>query len=70
LAHVLEYDAVVGGFESAFEFRVHYVDIIVVYLCVLHHHHDAGEGVVDAAKESEPVLQLAKDAVCYCILGA
>jgi hypothetical protein len=42
LAHVLEHNTVVGGVEGAFEVRVHYVYVFVVYFCVLHHRDDGG----------------------------
>jgi hypothetical protein len=67
---VLEHDTVVGGIESAFEVHVHDVDVFVVSFCVLHHHDDGGEGVVDGAKEAEVVLPLAEDAVVLCIIRA
>jgi hypothetical protein len=47
LTHVSEHDAVVGGIEGAFDVRVHDVDVFVVYFCVLQHHDDGGEGVMD-----------------------
>jgi hypothetical protein len=67
LAHVLEHNTVIGGVEIAFEVRVHYVDVFVVDICVLHHHDDGGEGVVDVAKS---VLLLAEDAVGVCVFRA
>jgi hypothetical protein len=71
LARVFEHYAVVGGIESAFEVRLHYVNVFVVLLfCVLHHHDDGGKGVVDAALEAEAVLLLAEDAVDFCIFKA
>jgi hypothetical protein len=63
LAHGLEHDAVALSVESALEVRIHDVDVFVVNFCVLHHHDDGGEGVVDFAKESESILLLDEDAV-------
>jgi hypothetical protein len=40
LADLFEHNAVVGGIESAFEVRVHDVDVLVVEFGVLHHHGD------------------------------
>jgi hypothetical protein len=67
---VFEHDAVVGGIESAFEVRGHDVDVFDVYFCVLRHHDDGGEGVVDDAKKSESVLLIVEDAVGFCIIRA
>jgi hypothetical protein len=70
LAHVLEHDAVVGGVEGAFQVRVHDVDVFVVYFCIFHHHHDGGEGVVDAALYAEPIILVAENAVGFRIFRA
>jgi hypothetical protein len=59
------HDAVVSSVESALEVRV---DAVEVNFCVLHHHVDGGEGVVDAAKELESVFFHAEDAVDFCVL--
>jgi hypothetical protein len=67
---VFEHYAVVGGVEGAFEFRVHYVDVLVVDFCNLHHHDDGGEGVVYAALMAESIWLVAKDAVGFCIFRA
>jgi hypothetical protein len=56
--------------ESAHQVHMHYVYVFVVNLCVLHYHYDGGEGVVDAANESEAGLLLAEDAAGFCILRA
>jgi hypothetical protein len=56
LANVFEHNVAVGGVEGAFEVRVYDVDIFAVYFCILQHHDDGGEGVVDAAKDAEAVL--------------
>jgi hypothetical protein len=46
------------------------VDRWGVDLGVLHHHHDGGEGVVNAAEVSEAILLFVENAVVFCILGA
>jgi hypothetical protein len=46
---MFEHNAAVGGAAGAFEVRVHYIDVFVAYFCILHHHDDGSEGVVDAA---------------------
>jgi hypothetical protein len=53
------------------EVRVHYVVVFVVDICVLHHHDDGGEGVVDATKDSESLRMLfTEDAVGLCVFRA
>jgi hypothetical protein len=32
LAHLFEHDAMVGGVEGSFEFRIHDIDIFVTYI--------------------------------------
>jgi rRNA-processing protein FCF1 len=56
---------VVNSVEGALEVRVHYVDVLVVHLGVLHHHDDGGKCLVNAAKESEAVMLFAKDAIGF-----
>jgi hypothetical protein len=62
---VFEHDSVVGGVEGVFEVRVHDVDVLVVNFGIFHHHHDGGEGVVDATLVAEPILLVASDAVGF-----
>jgi hypothetical protein len=70
LAHIFEYDAVVGGVGAFLEVRIHDVYVFVVHFDILQDHHDGGEGVVDAAYKAESILLFAKDAVGFCVLGA
>jgi hypothetical protein len=44
--------------------------VFVVNCGILHHHHDGGEGVVDAALVAESIRLVAEDAVGFFILRA
>jgi hypothetical protein len=55
----VEHDAVVCGFQAAFEVRVHDVDVFVVNFGIFHHGDDGGEGVVDVALVAESIMLVA-----------
>jgi hypothetical protein len=61
---VFEHDAVIGGVECAFEVRLHYPYVFVVYFSVLHHDHEGSECFVGATEQAETIL-LVEYTLCF-----